>query len=155
MNNEMDDFAIKSGFPNLYGLIGSDANAIEPGKRMLSSITPTIVEKDNKPYLVAGSPGGSVIITSVAQVISNVIDFKMNIREAVKATRFHHQWLPDVVKYEKFGFSKDVLDNLQKRGHQLEQVNDLGNVQAILWDEENFEWTGWSDPRRNGASQGY
>ena len=155
MNNEMDDFAIKSGFPNLYGLIGSEANAIEPGKRMLSSMTPTIVEKDNKPYLVAGSPGGSVIITSVAQVISNVIDFKMNIREAVEAPRFHHQWLPDVVKYEEFGFSKDVLDNLLKRGHQQEQVNDLGNVQAILWNEENFEWTGWSDPRRNGVSQGY
>jgi gamma-glutamyltranspeptidase/glutathione hydrolase len=118
-------------------------------------MTPTIVEKNNQTYMVVGSPGGSVIITSVAQVVSNVIDYKMNIREAVEAPRFHHQWLPNIVRYEKFGFSNDVLDNLNKRGHQLEQVNNLGNVQAILWDEEKFEWTGWSDPRRNGCSQGY
>jgi gamma-glutamyltranspeptidase/glutathione hydrolase len=151
----MDDFVIKPGFPNLYGLVGGDANAIEPEKRMLSSMTPTIVVKDNKTFMTVGSPGGSVIITSVAQVISNVIDHKMNIREAVEAPRFHHQWLPNVVKYEKFGFSLDVLDNLKKKGHQLEQVSDLGNVQAILWDELNSEWTGWSDPRRNGVSKGY
>jgi len=155
MNNEMDDFAIKPGFPNLYGLLGSEVNSIQPGKRMLSSMTPSIIEKNNKPYMIAGSPGGSVIITSVAQVISNVIDFGMNIRDAVEASRFHHQWLPEVVRYEEFGFAKDVLDNLQKKGHYLEQVSDLGNVQAILWDEKNSEWTGWSDPRRNGTSQGY
>jgi gamma-glutamyltranspeptidase/glutathione hydrolase len=155
MNNEMDDFSIKPGFPNLYGLIGSEANAIEAEKRMLSSMTPTIIEKNNNPFLVVGSPGGAKIITSVAQVISNVIDFEMNIREAVEAPRFHHQWLPDVVTYEEFGFSKDVLDNLIKRGHRLQQINFLGNVQAILWNDENKEWTGWSDPRRNGTSQGY
>jgi gamma-glutamyltranspeptidase/glutathione hydrolase len=155
MNNEMDDFVIKPGYPNLYGLVGGEANAIEPEKRMLSSMTPTIVVKDNKTIMIAGSPGGSVIITSVAQVLSNVIDFKMNIREAVEAPRFHHQWLPNIVKYEKNGFSLDVLLNLKKKGHQLEEVNDLGNVQAILWDEENSEWTGWSDPRRNGVSKGY
>jgi gamma-glutamyltranspeptidase/glutathione hydrolase len=155
MNNEMDDFVIKAGFPNLYGLIGNEANAIEPEKRMLSSMTPTIVSKKNKTYMTLGSPGGSVIITSVAQVLSNVIDFKMNIREAVEAPRFHHQWLPNVVKYERLGFSADVLDNLQKRGHQLEQVNNLGNVQAIIWDEEKSEWNGWSDPRRNGVSKGF
>ena len=155
MNNEMDDFAIKPGIPNMYGLLGSEANAIEPEKRMLSSMTPTIVEKDNNPYLVLGSPGGSTIITSVAQVISNVIDFKMNIREAVEAPRFHHQWLPNVIKYEKHGFSIDVLDNLRKKGHELDEISNLGNIQAILWDDKNEEWTGWSDPRRNGLSQGY
>jgi len=155
MNNEMDDFSIKPGIPNLYGLVGSEANAVEPEKRMLSSMTPTIVEKNKKPYLVVGSPGGAKIITSVAQVISNVIDFKMNVREAVEAPRFHHQWLPDVVRYEKFGFSTDVLYNLEKKGHNLEKIDYLGNVQAILWDEDSAEWTGWSDPRRNGESKGY
>jgi len=155
MNNEMDDFVIKPGFPNLYGLLGGEANAIEPEKRMLSSMTPTIVVHDHKTFMTVGSPGGSVIITSVAQVLSNVIDHGMNIREAVEAPRFHHQWLPNTVKYEKFGFSNDVLENLKKKGHQLEQVKDLGNVQAILWDELNSEWTGWSDPRRNGVSKGY
>jgi gamma-glutamyltranspeptidase/glutathione hydrolase len=155
MNNEMDDFSIKPGFPNLFGLVGSGANSIESEKRMLSSMSPTIVVKDNRTFMTAGSPGGSVIITSVAQVLSNVIDHKMNIREAVEAPRFHHQWLPDLVKYEEFGFPNDVLENLEKRGHQLEQVSDLGNVQAILWDEETQQWTGWSDPRRNGTSKGY
>jgi gamma-glutamyltranspeptidase/glutathione hydrolase len=155
MNNEMDDFVIKPGFPNMFGLVGGEANAIEPEKRMLSSMTPTIVVKDGKTFMTAGSPGGSVIITSVAQVLSNVIDFKMNIREAVEAPRFHHQWLPNIVKYEKFGFSNDVLTNLKMKGHHLKEVINLGNVQAILWDEENSEWTAWSDPRRNGTSKGY
>jgi len=155
MNNEMDDFSIKPGIPNLYGLVGGEANAIEPEKRMLSSMTPAIVEKNKIPYLVVGSPGGSKIITSVAQVISNVIDFNMNIREAVEAPRFHHQWLPDVVRYEEYGFAKDVLDILEGKGHKLEKINDLGNIQAILWEEDSAEWTGWSDPRRNGVSKGY
>ena len=155
LNNEMDDFSIKPGVPNLYGLVGGKANAIEPEKRMLSSMTPAIVEKNKIPYLVVGSPGGSKIITSVAQVISNVIDFNMNIREAVEAPRFHHQWLPDVVRYEEYGFAKDVLDILEGKGHKLEKINDLGNIQAILWEEDSAEWTGWSDPRRNGVSKGY
>jgi gamma-glutamyltranspeptidase/glutathione hydrolase len=155
MNNEMDDFVSMPGYPNLYGLVGGEANAIEPEKRMLSSMTPTIVVKDNKTFMTVGSPGGSVIITSVAQVLSNVIDHKMNIREAVEAPRFHHQWLPNSVRFERFGFSNDVLNSLEMKGHHLKEVSDLGNVQAILWDGENAEWTGWSDPRRNGTSKGY
>ena len=101
LNNQMDDFSVKPGFPNMYGLVGGEANSVQPGKRMLSSMTPTIVEKDGKLFLVVGSPGGSTIPTTVFQVIINVIDFGMNIQEAVDAGRFHHQWLPDWISYEK------------------------------------------------------
>lgn len=155
MNNEMDDFAIKPGFPNLYGLIGGEANAIKAEKRMLSSMTPTIIEKENELFMVLGSPGGSTIITSVAQVISNVLDHGMNIRDAVEAPRFHHQWLPDIIDYEKNGFPLDVLDNLERKGHQLRVIKALGDIQAILKDVDHSEWTGWSDPRRNGLSKGF
>ncbi|TFG99947.1 MAG: gamma-glutamyltransferase, partial [Calditrichales bacterium] len=155
MNNEMDDFSIKPGFPNMYGLIGSSANAIAPGKRMLSSMTPTIVEKEGEIFLVLGSPGGSTIITTVAQVISNVIDHRMNIRDAVEKPRFHHQWYPDEIKYEEAGFAVDVLENLRARGHKLTPVQSLGDVQAIHRDVVNNEWNAWSDPRRNGISKGY
>ena len=155
MNNEMDDFAIKPGFSNLYGLVGSEANSIETEKRMLSSMTPTIVTKNDSLYLITGSPGGAQIITTVAQVISNVIDHKMNIREAVEAPRFHHQWLPDTVYYEQKGFTIDVLNNLKNKGHLLKQTRSIGDVQAILWDGYHKEWTGWSDPRGNGLSRGF
>ena len=155
MNNEMDDFAIKPGFPNLYGLIGSEANAIEPAKRMLSSMTPTIIEKSGELFMVVGSPGGSTIITTVAQVISNVLDHGMNIRDAVEAPRFHHQWLPDIIYYEHNGFSSDVLFNLRRKGHQLQETEALGDIQAIVKDCDKLEWTGWSDPRRNGLTKGY
>ena len=101
LNNEMDDFVSKPGVPNIYGLIGSDANSIQPGKRMLSSMTPTIIFKDNKPFLIVGSPGGGRIITTVLQTIINIIDYKMTLNEAIDAPRFHHQWYPDEIQVEK------------------------------------------------------
>jgi gamma-glutamyltranspeptidase/glutathione hydrolase len=155
MNNEMDDFAIKPSFPNLYGLIGGEANSISGEKRMLSSMTPTIITKNDSLFLILGSPGGSKIITSVAQVISNVIDHNLNIRQAVEAPRFHHQWLPDIVYYEKLGFSNDVLYNLHHKGHNLNKTGSIGCIQAILWNNRSQEWTGWSDPRRNGECKGF
>ena len=103
LNNEMDDFSVKPGFANQFGLIGSIANSIEPGKRMLSSMTPTIILKDGSPYLILGSPGGSTILTVVLQVILNCIDFKMDIQEAINQPRIHHQWLPDQIDFEEFG----------------------------------------------------
>jgi len=117
LNNEMDDFSSKPGVPNMYGLVGSEANSIEPGKRMLSSMTPTIIEDpQGRLFMIIGTPGGSTIITTVFQVIMNVIDFEMNIQEAVAAPRVHHQWLPDVLYFERRGLAKDVVVNLESRG---------------------------------------
>jgi gamma-glutamyltranspeptidase/glutathione hydrolase len=155
MNNEMDDFSIKPGHPNMYGLLGNEANAIEPGKRMLSSMTPSIITKDDSLYMLVGSPGGSTIITTVAQVISNVIDHRMNIRSAVEAGRFHHQWLPDSVFVEARRFPFDVQANLQNMGHKLKTIGSIGDVHAILWNRRHHEWAGWSDPRGNGTAIGY
>ncbi|MFO7673283.1 MAG: gamma-glutamyltransferase [Lutibacter sp.] len=134
LNNEMDDFSSKPGTPNMFGLIGNEANAIEPGKRMLSSMTPTIVEKNNRFYMSVGSPGGSQIITSVLQTILNVYEFKMGMQDAVNAPRFHHQWLPDVVTFEPKGFDGLLLNQLQEKGYQIKQENSviLGKVDAIL-----------------------
>ncbi len=155
LNNEMDDFSAKPGFPNQFGLLGSEANSIQPEKRMLSSMTPTIVLKNGKPFLVLGSPGGSTIITSVLQVILNLIDFGMNIQEAVDAPRIHHQWYPDVVYYERRGLPLDVIENLIKRGHKLiERSGFQGEVQAILIDENGVKY-GASDPRGYGLAMGY
>lgn len=155
LNNEMDDFNARPGVPNQFGLLGSEANSIQPGKRMLSSMTPTIVLKDKKPFLVLGSPGGSTIITSVLQVILNVIDFEMNIQEAVDAPRVHHQWYPDVVYYEKRGLPLDVLENLEKRGYKLiERAGFQGEVQAILIDGEGIKY-GAADPRGYGLAMGH
>ncbi len=155
LNNEMDDFSAKPGTPNQFGLLGNKANSIQPGKRMLSSMTPTIVLKNGKPFLVLGSPGGSTIITSVLQVILNVIDFGMNIQEAIDAPRIHHQWYPDVLYYEKRGLPLDVIENLKKRGHKLEERRGFqGEVQAILIDENGFKY-GAADPRGYGLAMGY
>jgi len=155
LNNEMDDFSAKPGVPNQFGLLGNKANSIQPGKRMLSSMTPTIVLKNGKPFLVLGSPGGSTIITSVLQVILNVIDFGMNIQEAVDAPRVHHQWYPDEVYYEKRGLPLDVIENLKKRGHKLvERHGFQGEVQAILIDENGIKY-GAADPRGYGFAMGY
>jgi gamma-glutamyltranspeptidase/glutathione hydrolase len=118
-------------------------------------MTPTIITKNDSLVLIVGSPGGSTIITSVAQVISNVIDHCLDVRKAIEAPRFHHQWLPDEIRYEEIGFSKDVLNNLKNKGHKLEKTGSIGDIQAILWDKSNKEWTGWSDPRRNGITEGY
>ncbi|WP_442845799.1 gamma-glutamyltransferase [Leeuwenhoekiella sp. H156] len=134
LNNEMDDFSVKPGVPNMFGLIGAAANKIEPQKRMLSSMTPTIVEKDGKLWMTVGTPGGSTIITSVLQTILNVADFEMGMQEAVDAPRFHHQWLPDVVTFEPDAFGKPLLDSLAAKGYQIRQENSviLGKVDGVL-----------------------
>lgn len=134
LNNEMDDFSSKPGVPNMFGLIGAEANSIAPEKRMLSSMTPTIVEKNNQFYMSVGSPGGSTIITSVLQTILNVYEFKMGMQDAVNAPRFHHQWLPDVITMEPNGFDSLLVNQLQEKGYQIKQENTviLGKVDAIL-----------------------
>lgn len=153
LNNEMDDFSSKPGEPNQFGLVGSEANKIEPGKRMLSSMTPTIITKENKPVLILGSPGGSTIPTAVLQVILNYIDFKMDIQESVNAPRIHHQWLPDQIDYETFGLTKDVIENLLNKGQKLGNERVLGRVEAIAI--ENEWYFGATDPRGFGAAVGY
>ncbi len=131
LNNEMDDFSVKPGFPNMFGLTGSDANAIEPGKRMLSSMTPVIIEKDGKLLLVAGSPGGSTIPTTVLQVVINVVDYNMNIWQAVDTGRFHHQWLPDFISYERNSIDSTEMAALKLMGHEMRQTGALGRVNAV------------------------
>ena len=134
LNNEMDDFSSKPGTPNMFGLIGAEANSIQPEKRMLSSMTPTIVEKNNQLYMVVGSPGGSTIITSVLQTILNVYEFELGMQEAVDAPRFHHQWLPDVITLETKGFDNSLIEDLKQKGYQINQKKTriLGKVDAIL-----------------------
>jgi len=151
LNNEMDDFSAKSGVANAYGLVGGEANAVEARKRPLSSMSPTIVfEKDSdQVMLVTGSPGGSRIITTTLQIISNVIDHKMNIAEATYASRFHHQWLPDKITLEK-GFSVDTIKLLQQKGHEIEASRwAMGSTQSILKSDNG--WTGASDLRQSGT----
>jgi gamma-glutamyltranspeptidase/glutathione hydrolase len=155
LNNEMDDFAAKPGAPNQFGLLGGSANSVQPNKRMLSAMTPTIVLKENQPYLVVGSPGGSTIITSVLQVIVNVLDHRMNVAEANDAPRFHHQWLPDTIQCERLGFPKDVVQNLEARGYMVRARGTLGRVEAIQIDHKNGFLYGSTDPRGYGAAVGY
>ena len=131
LNNQMDDFSIKPGFPNMYGLVGGEANSIQPGKRMLSSMTPTIIEKEGKLFLVVGSPGGSTIATTVFQVIINILDYGMNVQDAVNAGRFHHQWLPDYISYEKKSIDSIALKKLESYGHTLKVRSSIGLVNAI------------------------
>lgn len=133
-NNQMDDFSAKPGVPNSYGLIGAEANSIAPEKRMLSSMTPTIVTKKNKLFMVLGTPGGSTIITSVLQTILNVSKFRMTMHEAVNAPRFHHQWLPDEVTFEPNAFEIKTLENLKLKGYKINEKNNpiIGKVDAIL-----------------------
>jgi gamma-glutamyltranspeptidase / glutathione hydrolase len=157
LNDEMDDFRVKPGEPNLWGLIQGDANAIEPWKRPLSSMTPTIVLKDGKPFLVVGSPGGPAIITTVLQVILNVIDHGMNVQEAVNAPRFHHQWVPDEIRWEPHGLNADTRRALQAMGHQFREKPEarfLGNAQAVLIDPQSGLREGAADPRRGGGAEG-
>ena len=132
LNNEMDDFSLKPGIPNQFGLVGAEANAIVPEKRMLSSMTPTIVEKDNELFMVVGTPGGATIITSVYQTILNVIDHSMTMQEAVNAKKFHHQWLPDRILIEDGGIDNRVIEELEGLGHELEPRNSLGKMDCIL-----------------------
>ncbi|MYM63253.1 gamma-glutamyltransferase [Pseudomaricurvus sp. HS19] len=149
LNNEMDDFSSKPGVPNAYGLIGAEANAIAPGKRPLSSMTPTLVLQDGKPVLVTGSPGGSRIITTVLQVMVNVLDHHMNMAEAVHQPRFHHQWQPDMLFLEP-GFSVDTVRLLEAKGHKLRQVSTMGSAQSILL--QNGVSYGAADPRKPDAA---
>jgi gamma-glutamyltranspeptidase/glutathione hydrolase len=155
LNNEMDDFSSKPGVPNQFGLIGSDANSIQPRKRMLSSMTPTIVLKDGKPFMLIGSPGGSTIITQVLQTIQNVIDFDMNIYDAIDAPRIHHQWLPDEIYHEPFGMSPDTKQRLIEIGHKFGSVRSLGRMEGIIIDSKEKIFYGTSDPRAYGKAVGY
>lgn len=155
LNNEMDDFSAKPGVPNQFGLVGGEANSIAPEKRMLSSMTPTIILKNEKPYLILGSPGGSTIITTVLQVIVNCIDFKMPLAKAVAASRLHHQWLPDRIDYERFGLSQDIKLNLKKMGYHFGEIRTLGLVEAIQYDEVLNTFIGCSDPRGFGSAEGF
>ena len=148
INNEMDDFSSKPGTPNGYGLLGSEANAIEGNKRPLSSMTPTIIFKDQKPYMVFGSPGGSRIITTVLQVALNVMEHEMNLTQAVHSPRIHHQWLPEVLMIEQ-GFGSDTEKLLESKGYKLYPSSTMGSVQAIV--KEGKYFYGSADPRRPSA----
>jgi gamma-glutamyltranspeptidase / glutathione hydrolase len=154
LNNEMDDFSIKPGHPNIYGLVGGIANAIEPGKRMLSSMTPTIIEKDGKLFMIVGSPGGSKIITAVLQAFLNVTAFDLGMQEAVTAGRFHHQWLPDWIDYEKGALGKTVMQTLIKIGYELNAKNQFCRVDGILIKNDGKLETG-ADPRGDDFATGY
>lgn len=145
LNNQMDDFSAKPGVPNVYGLVGGEANAVGPKKRPLSSMSPTIVVKDGKTWLVTGSPGGSRIITTVLQMVVNTIDFGMNVAEATNAPRFHHQWLPDELRVEK-GFSPDTLKLLEQKGQKVALKEAMGSTQSIMVGPDG-ELYGASDPR--------
>jgi len=154
LNNQMDDFSVKPGYPNMFGLIGGEANSIEPGKRMLSSMTPTIIEKNGELFMVVGSPGGSRIITSVFQSLLNVIEFNMTMQEAVSAKRFHHQWKPDTVYYESGRISQEVLQSLSVKGHRLKIRESMGSVDAILV-IPNIGLEGGADPRGDDTADGF
>ena len=151
MNNEMDDFSAKPGVPNGYGLIGGDANAVEAGKRPLSSMSPTIVLKDGSVYLVTGSPGGARIITTTLQLILNMVDHGMNIAEATVAPRIHHQWLPEELRVEE-GVSRDTISLLESKGHHVVEKDVMGSTQSIQVDAEKGLLFGYSDTRRAGAA---
>lgn len=156
LNNEMDDFSSKPDVPNVYGLLGSSANAIASEKRMLSSMTPTIVEKDGKLFMVLGTPGGSTIITSVLQNIINVVDYKMGMQESVNQPRFHHQWLPDEIKLEPNSFDEKTKKELAILGYSILEKNStiIGRVDAILV-LPNGKLEGGADKRGDDTAVGF
>ena len=153
LNNEMDDFSSKPGVPNSFGLVGNEANSIEPGKRPLSSMTPTIVLKNKKPFLILGSPGGSRIITSVLQALLNITIHNMSLKEAISLPRVHSQWLPDAVYFEENSLNDDVKELLIDNGHTILPFSYIGNVNAILINENGY--TGYGDPRGENTAKGY
>jgi gamma-glutamyltranspeptidase/glutathione hydrolase len=154
LNDEMDDFATAPGKPNMYGLVQGEANAIQPGKRMLSAMTPSIVlDSSNQLYMIVGTPGGPRIITMVYHVISNVIDHRMSLADAVAAPRMHHQALPDYVRVERGGFTDATLANLRAKGHEVQESGTSGDVEAIIRTERG--WEGVSDPRYGGGGAGF
>lgn len=164
LNNEMDDFTVKAGVPNLYGLVQGEANAIGPGKRPLSSMSPTIMSKDGKPVLIVGTPGGSRIITVVVHTILNLVDYGMNLQEAIDAPRFHQQWLPETTNVENFGLSPDTRKMLEAMGHKFSAPQSANHVSAIIVGAPalggkpvgNYRYYGANDPRRNtGLALGY
>ena len=154
LNNEMDDFSAKPGVPNMYGAVGGEANKIEPHKRMLSSMTPTILEKDGKLFMVVGTPGGTTIITSVFQTILNITEHKMTMQEAVSARRFHSQWVPDSLQAEKGAFSTEDSIKLVKMGHAFKGRSGLGRVDAILVMPDG-RLEGGADPRGDDTADGF
>jgi gamma-glutamyltranspeptidase/glutathione hydrolase len=153
LNDEMDDFSAKAGSPNMYGLIGGKANAIAPNKRMLSAMTPTIITKKGKLFMVVGTPGGSTIITSVFQTILNVIEFKKSIQDAVTVPRFHSQWLPDQIDVEKTALSDQTTQILNQKGYKIKPRGSIGRVDAILKTQKGYQ--GGADPRGEDVSMGY
>lgn len=164
LNNEMDDFTVKVGVPNSFGLVQGEANAIAPGKRPLSSMSPTIVSKDGKPVMVVGTPGGSRIITAVLHTILNVVDYDMDIQEAVDAPRFHQQWLPEATNVERFGLSPDTARLLESMGHKFAPPQLPNHVAAILIGAPRLggqpvgrnRFYGANDPRMGtGLAMGY
>ena len=156
LNNEMDDFTSKPGVPNAYGLLQSENNAIAPRKRPLSAMTPTIVLKDGKVYFAVGSPGGPTIINTVLQVIVNIIDYEMDIQQAIDAPRFHHQWMPDRVRFEPFGLNKDTRAALERRGHVFaDKPGNMGDAEGIMIEPKTGIRLGASDPRLGGVPVGY
>ena len=153
LNNEMDDFSSKPGVPNMFGLLGNEANAIQASKRPLSSMTPSIILKDNKPFLILGTPGGSTIITTVLQNFLNVTLHDMTIKEAVDAPRFHSQWMPDLIEYEKNSLSKKIIKQLKEMGHSLDLRGNIGEANGIMIDKNGF-WGG-ADKRGENTAVGY
>lgn len=154
LNNEMDDFSTAPGRPNQFGLVQGDQNAVRPGRRMLSSMTPTMVERQGELVLVAGAPGGPTIISTVLQIVINVIDFCMDPMAAVSAPRVHHQWIPDEIRIEPGALARDVVERLQAMGHRVVEKTTFGGAHVIGRDPETGEWLGAADPRRHGSARG-
>lgn len=153
LNNEMDDFSVKPGVPNMFGAVGQEANAIQPQKRMLSSMTPTIILKDDKPWIVLGTPGGTTIITSVYQTIVDIMDFQMTPHDAVNMPKFHHQWLPDQIDLEE-GFDENVKKQLEEMGYKIKMRNAIGRTEVIMRNEDG-SFTAVADHRGDDSAAGY